>query len=103
MCLWCSALCSSISLSIYQGQKQTSGHDLLLNTVLRLSVVLLRQCAQAPELRAYLLPLVRFGDARMGDDFGCVNFAGGEVGHLVAFRKSSLEKGKHRKHALSSG
>lgn len=28
----------------------------------------------------------------MRDDFGCVNFAGGEVGHLVAFRKPSLEK-----------
>lgn len=42
------------------------------------------------ELRAYLLPLVRFGDARVWDDFGCINFAGGEVGHLVAFCKASL-------------
>lgn len=30
----------------------------------------------------------------MRDDFGCVNFAGGEVGHLITFSKSSLEKGK---------
>lgn len=29
----------------------------------------------------------------MRDDFGCVNFAGGEVGHLITFSKSSLEKG----------
>lgn len=50
-------------------------------------------CAQGSELRAYLFPLVRFGDARMRDDFGCVNFAGGEVGHLITFSKSSLEKG----------
>lgn len=30
----------------------------------------------------------------MRDDFGGVNFAGGEVGHLVAFRKPSLERGQ---------
>lgn len=42
-------------------------------------------------LRAYLLPLVRFGDACMWDNLGCVNFIGGEVGHLVAFCKTSLE------------
>lgn len=29
----------------------------------------------------------------MWDDFGCINFAGGEVGHLIAFSKPSLEKG----------
>lgn len=29
----------------------------------------------------------------MRDDFGCVNFAGGEVGHLVAFGKPPLERG----------
>lgn len=53
-----------------------------------------QQCAQAPRLRAYLLALVRLGDARVRDDFGCVNFAGGEVGHLVAFSEASLERGK---------
>ncbi len=30
----------------------------------------------------------------MWDDFGCINFAGGEVGHLIAFGKPSLKKGK---------
>lgn len=50
------------------------------------------RCAKT-RLRAYLLPLVRFGDARVWDDFGCINFAGGEVGHLVAFSKPSLERG----------
>lgn len=45
-------------------------------------------------LRAYLLPLVRFGDACMWDNLGCVNFIGGEVGHLVAFCKTSLENKK---------
>lgn len=42
-------------------------------------------------MRAYLLPLVRLGDPRMWDYLGCVNFVGGEVGHLVAFCKTSLE------------
>ena len=32
----------------------------------------------------------------MGDDFGCVNFAGGEVCHLVAFREPSLGKTKRK-------
>lgn len=59
-----------------------------------------RQCETFFQLHqrapAYLFPLVRFGDARVRDDFGCVNFAGGEVGHLVAFSEASLERGKHR-------
>lgn len=50
------------------------------------------RCAKTQRLRANLLPLVRFGDARMWDDLGCVNFAGGEVGHLVAFSKAPLER-----------
>lgn len=41
---------------------------------------------------AYLLPLVRFGNARVWDDFSCVNFAGGQVCHLIAFGKSSLKR-----------
>lgn len=40
--------------------------------------------------RFYLLALVRLGDARVRDDFGRVNFAGGEVGHLVALCETSL-------------
>lgn len=40
--------------------------------------------------RLYLLALVRLGDARVRDDFGRVNFAGGEVGHLVALCETSL-------------
>lgn len=48
-------------------------------------------------VRAYLLPLVRFGDACMWDDLGCVNFVGGEVGHLVAFCKTSLENNNNKK------
>lgn len=38
----------------------------------------------------HLLALVRLGDARVRDDFGRVNFAGGEVGHLVALGETSL-------------
>lgn len=38
----------------------------------------------------YLLALVRLGDARVRDDLGRVNFAGGEVGHLVALCETSL-------------
>lgn len=40
--------------------------------------------------RVYLLALVRLGDARVRDDFGRVNFAGGQVGHLVALCETSL-------------
>lgn len=40
--------------------------------------------------RFYLLALVRLGDARVRDDLGRVNFAGGEVGHLVALCETSL-------------
>lgn len=57
-----------------------------------ISAVQAHQCAPGPEPRAYLLSLVRFGDARMRDDFGCINFAGGEVSHLVAFSKPTLER-----------
>lgn len=46
--------------------------------------------------RAYLLALVRFGDARVRDDFGRVNFARGQVGHLVALGEASLQRGETR-------
>lgn len=62
-------------------------------------------CADKPtleqELHTYLLPLVRLGDARVGDDFGRINFAGGEVGHLIALRKPSLDnRGKKTNHIV---
>lgn len=47
--------------------------------------------------RAYLLPLMRFGDARVRDDLSGVNFARGEVRHLVAFGKASLTGGITKK------
>lgn len=40
----------------------------------------------------------------MWDNLGCVNFIGGEVGHLVAFCKTSLEnKIKNKKDFVRGG
>lgn len=36
----------------------------------------------------------------MWDNFGCINFAGGEVGHLIAFGKASLQNRREKNHTV---
>ena len=41
--------------------------------------------------------MVRFGNARLGDDFACVDMAGGQIRQFVNPGKSSLKKKKKEK------
>lgn len=45
--------------------------------------------------RSYLFSLVRFGYARVGNNFRCVNFTRGQVGHLIALGETSLKRKYH--------
>lgn len=82
----------SIDLTEREGKSKPVTH-LKLYTVRQVFLV---SAGALCALSAYLLPLVRFGDPRVWDDFGRINFASGEVGHLVAFSKTSLERGQRQ-------
>lgn len=55
-----------------------------------------KQCRQTKmydSMKAsYLFPLVRFGNTRVWNDFGCIHFARAQICKFIAFGKTALQQ-----------